>query len=150
MTRLDRHYWRPGWVEAPDTEFRAAQHAVVAGERWVIDGNYSSSLDVRLPRADTVVFLDLARWRCLLRVSRRNVLGWGRDGQAAGCPERLDPEFLRWVWNWARDRRARVVELLTEHGDHTRRIVLSSPREVARFLDAIATNAGEQIRWPDR
>jgi adenylate kinase family enzyme len=150
VIHLDRHYWRPGWVPAPDDEFRAAQRTVVAGERWVIDGNYTDSMDIRLPRADTVIFLDLPRWRCLLRVAWRTLRGWGRDGQAAGCPERLDPEFVRWVWRWARGSRARLLSQIIEQGGHTRRIVLSSPREVAGFLDATSTKSGEQIRRPDR
>ncbi|GLY67438.1 DNA topology modulation protein FlaR [Amycolatopsis taiwanensis] len=143
VTHLDRHYWRPGWVEAPDDEFRAAQQAVVVGERWVIDGNYSGSMDIRLPRADTIVFLDLPRWRCLLRIARRTLRGWGRDGQAAGCPEHLDPAFWRWVWRWHRGSRPHLLARLAEQGSHTRQVVLSSPREVTGFLNAVSVGGRE-------
>ncbi|MFD2417918.1 DNA topology modulation protein FlaR [Amycolatopsis pigmentata] len=134
VVHLDRHYWRPGWVETPDEDFRATQRALVRAERWVIDGNYAGTMDVRLPVADLIVFLDFPRWRCLFRVARRTVRGWGRDGQAPGCPERLDWEFLRWLWDWPRDARPRVLARLDEHGARARRITLSTPREVRDFL----------------
>jgi hypothetical protein len=41
------------------------------GDRWIMDGNYSGSLDIRLERADTVIILVFSRWRCLVRVLRR-------------------------------------------------------------------------------
>ncbi|HET6499949.1 MAG TPA: DNA topology modulation protein FlaR [Amycolatopsis sp.] len=138
---LDRHYWRPGWVPAPDDEFRATQCALVAGERWIIDGNYSSSLDLRLPAADTIVFFDFPRRRCLLRVAVRTARGWGRDGQAPGCFERIDLAFLRWMWHWHRDTRPRVLARLAEHGRGARQVLLSTPREVTGFLDAAREHA---------
>ncbi|HVV13990.1 hypothetical protein [Amycolatopsis sp.] len=68
--------------------------------------------------------------RVLWRVAR----GWGRDGQAPGCPERFDAEFLRWVWRWHTDSRARVLRKLAEHGKSARQILLSSDREVEEFV----------------
>jgi adenylate kinase family enzyme len=136
VIHLDRLSWRAGWVRTPDNEFRAAQRALVARDRWVIDGNYGGTMDIRLPAADTVVLLDFPRRRCLFRVARRTCLGWGRDVQAPGCPERVDLEFLRWVWNWHHVSRPRVLAALAEHGRGARQVLLSTPREVAGFLAA--------------
>ncbi|HKS46280.1 MAG TPA: DNA topology modulation protein FlaR [Amycolatopsis sp.] len=132
---LDRHYWRPGWVAAPEEKFHAAQRALVAKDRWVIDGNYSGSLHIRLPAADTIVLLDFPRWHCLYRVAKRTVQGWGKDGQATGCPERVDLEFLRWIWRWRRDSRPRALAKVAEHGRCARQLRLSNPREVKAFLE---------------
>ena len=63
----------------PRSEFRALVAAAAAGERWVIDGNYSSVQDIVWARADTVVWLDLPRrtvmrrviWRTLRRIGGR-------------------------------------------------------------------------------
>lgn len=139
VTHLDRHYWRPGWVETPHEDFRATQQKLVRAECWVMDGNYTSTMDVRLPAADLIVFLDFPRWRCLFRVTRRIARGWGRDGQAPGCPEHLDWAFLRWLWDWPRDTRPRVLYRLDEHGPSARRVVLSTPREVRDFLGRLRT-----------
>ena len=61
VIHLDRHFWRPGWVETPAEEWRATQALLLAGEGWVAEGNYDSTLDIRCARADCVVYLDPPR-----------------------------------------------------------------------------------------
>jgi adenylate kinase family enzyme len=55
LIHLDKEFWRPGWVQTPRQEWRARVSELAARERWIMDGNYDSSLDLRLPRADTVL-----------------------------------------------------------------------------------------------
>lgn len=61
VVHLDRLYWRPGWVPTPSAEWRAMVAAVARRERWIADGHYGGTLDLRLAAADTVLFLDLPR-----------------------------------------------------------------------------------------
>src|SRR5262244_3847673 len=57
---LDSVFHQPGWVPLPREQFRERVAAAVAGERWVIDGNYTSQVkDLIWARADTVVWVDL-------------------------------------------------------------------------------------------
>src|SRR4051812_16812646 len=67
VVHLDLHFWKPGGVPAPDDEWRETQRGLLAGEEWIVDGNYHSTLDLRLQRADTVVFLDTPWWICAKR-----------------------------------------------------------------------------------
>ena len=55
VVHLDRHFWRPGWVEMPREGWCQRQRELFAGERWIADGNYGGSFDERSARADTVV-----------------------------------------------------------------------------------------------
>ena len=55
---MDQLNWRPGWVESSKDEIRARLATITAEDRWLIDGNYGGTLDARLARADTVVYLD--------------------------------------------------------------------------------------------
>ena len=55
VIHLDVHYWKPGWVRPSDDEWRERQCALLAGEAWIIDGNYNETLALRLERAETVV-----------------------------------------------------------------------------------------------
>ena len=93
-------FWRPGWVEAPREEFRDAVARVAAMPNWIMDGNYTFTFDLRLPLADTVIWLDLPRHICMWRVITRTARGYGRTraGLAEDCPERFDWEFLNYVW----------------------------------------------------
>lgn len=128
VVHLDHHYWRPAWEPTPDHEWDRVHEALVAGERWGIDGNYSRTIEPRLARADTVVLLDLSRWRCVARVLRRSLLGRAPD-QAPGCPHRLDRDFLVWVWRYPARSRAKVLAAIAARGDAIRFVRLRSRRD---------------------
>ena len=71
VVHLDQHYWRPGWVEPDKATFHAQLAELLAADAWVLDGNYSGTLEVRAAAADVVVFLDFPRALCLYRVFAR-------------------------------------------------------------------------------
>ena len=71
VIHLDLHFWKAGWVEPSEDEWRTTQQRVLAGDTWIADGNYSATLALRLEVADTLVVLDmpwvLCAGRALLR-----------------------------------------------------------------------------------
>ena len=73
---LDSLWWEPNWTEAGPELFQSRLRAVIAAESWVLDGNYFSvgARDVVWPRADTIVWLDHARWVTVPRVLRRTIV----------------------------------------------------------------------------
>jgi adenylate kinase family enzyme len=73
VIHLDAHFWHEGWTETPKDVWEQTVHGLVQGEAWVMDGNYGGTMDIRLDAADTILFLDLPPWLCLLRVVRRQV-----------------------------------------------------------------------------
>ena len=131
---LDQEYWGPGWTKPPEDEWRKTVRTLADRDAWVMDGTYHATLSDRLPAADAVVWLDFSRWRCLARVLWRSLNEFGRvrPDMADGCPERLDLEFLRYVWNFNESTRPRIGAVLDAHR-HPVVVVLRSPREVSRF-----------------
>jgi adenylate kinase family enzyme len=139
VVHLDKEYWRPGWVETPKDVWRERVERLAGGDSWIIDGNYSGTLDVRLAACDTVVFLDLPRAVCLWRVLKRSLTLRGRirPDMAEGCAEKLDLNylgFLLWVWNYPSRTRPKVFELIEKHARGKRVVRLRSPAAVERFL----------------
>jgi adenylate kinase family enzyme len=138
---LDALFHGPNWVETPPDEFRRRVAAATAGDGWVVDGNYDSSLgDLVLGRADTVVWLDLPLRVSLLRVTRRTIRRI-RIGEElwSGNRESWRGGFFGWesMFVWAirshlRNRRARA-ERLARH-PHLRVVRLRSAREVEGYL----------------
>jgi adenylate kinase family enzyme len=132
VCHIDTLFWKAGWEARSMEELAGLLEPVVAGERWVIDGNFAPTLGMRLARADTVVWLDyparVYRWRVL----KRQVTGrWGgRPDMAAGCRESFDLEFLRYAWAFERTGRPALVEALK--GRPVTRLM--SPREARSFL----------------
>lgn len=134
VVHLDKLWWKSGWINRTEGEFDALLDAVLLGEEWVIDGNYLRTLPRRLERCDAVVLLDYPRRVCLFRALRR-ILTWRgrtRPDMAADCPERLDGEFVRWIWEFHRTQRPQVLELLD--GWTGEKHVFRSPKDCARFL----------------
>jgi adenylate kinase family enzyme len=138
VVHLDEHFWQPGWVETSRDEWRLVQKRLIAGDAWVVDGNYGGTLDIRFRAADTIVMLDYPRLVCMGRALRRGLVYRGRAIQAKGCPERLDRSFLRWVWNYRRDSRPRLLKALEEHGSSARFVRITSPRRARRFLAEVS------------
>lgn len=139
LVHLDQLYWLSGWREAPADLYARRLETALAGAQWIIDGSNSSTLPQRLERADTVIWLDLPRWRCLWRVSKRVAMTYGtvRPDAAAGCPERLDLEFLWYIWHFHRLHNPRLARALDEHGRHVQRHHFTSDREAHAFLGAL-------------
>jgi adenylate kinase family enzyme len=132
---LDRHYWEPGWIEPSPEIWRARLAGLVDKPRWIIDGNYTGTLGLRLARADTAIFLDVPRPVCLARVLWRTLRGLGRErgnDVAPGCPERIDLPFLLYIWRFSRDHRGRVVRALESFPGRV--VVLRGGRDVQALL----------------
>ena len=75
VVHLDALFWNPGWVQTEPAVFRARVAATAAHDAWVMDGNYTGTLDLRLARASAVIWLDLPRL----------VYFHARCGSASGC-----------------------------------------------------------------
>ncbi|TDP28220.1 hypothetical protein DFR75_1186 [Nocardia ignorata] len=71
LTHLDAVYYDTDWNPLPSEKFRAIQQRIVAGPRWLIEGNYAGTLPIRLAAADTVIFLDLPAITCITGVLQR-------------------------------------------------------------------------------
>jgi adenylate kinase family enzyme len=116
VIHLDKEFWQPGWVMS--------------------DGSYDGTLDIRLPRADTVVFLDYPRYLCLWRIFKRVATGLGhvRFDMGEGCPEHVDFGFIKWIWNYRRDHYPRINEMLEKYFNKGNLIILGSPAEAKGFM----------------
>jgi adenylate kinase family enzyme len=143
VIHLDIHFWKPGWVESSGDEWREKQRVLLTSDEWIADGNYHATLDLRLARADTAVFLDTSWWVCvrraLVRGIRRRPAGFQLPN---GCDEsawrRLCDEWsLVWrIWRVRQSERERELSILSRHGDHVALYVLRSKRAARDFLRA--------------
>jgi adenylate kinase family enzyme len=138
VTNLDARYYDDGWNPTPPERFAALQRELVTADRWIIEGNYASTLPIRLARADTVIFLDLPARTCLWGIAQRR---WRyRGGQHTdGVYDRITWSFIKYVIGYRRSMRPRVTALLAEHGQHARYIRLTSRRQANRFLHQLET-----------
>jgi adenylate kinase family enzyme len=142
VINLDRYFWRPHWQLPDMREWRETVMEIAAAPEWIMDGNYSSTFDIRMPRADTVIWLDSPRHVCMRRVLVRTLKGYGRtrpDGPA-GCPERIDLGFFRFVWDFHSKSRPRILEGMRTYGRNFRLFQFNTDDEAERFLSRVGSS----------
>lgn len=135
LVHLDRLFWKSGWGESPPEKFARRIRDAVASDRWIVDGTYLKMHHLVWPRADTIVFLDFPRAICLWRVLSRYLAhrGRARPDMTAGCPEKIDLEFIEFIWTFSADYRPRIISRLNELRADQRVIMLSGAADVTRF-----------------
>lgn len=136
VVHLDKLHWRAGWIEPAKDEWRKIVEGNLKKESWIMDGNYSGTLALRLEKCDTVIFLDLPRTICTWRVIKRFFLHRksSRPDMAEGCAEKFDWEFVKWTWNYPKRSKPRVEALLKRFESEKTIIRLKSNCHVGDFL----------------
>lgn len=139
LFHLDQLYWQPGWRKTPKDEWERLMAELAAREEWIMDGGYSNSFHIRMPRTDTILWLDLPRRVAFPRVLKRMALGLGRvrADLAPGCPERFDWPFIEWAWTFRRAHAAKYRRALAEHASHAKVHTFARSRDANRFLDSL-------------
>ncbi|NBF02191.1 AAA family ATPase [Pseudomonas sp. Fl5BN2] len=141
VVHLDRLFWEPGWIEADNPVFRSRVLQAIGGDEWICEGNYARrTFDLRLPRADLVIWLDTPRATCLRRVMLRSALKRPRADLPAGCAEKLNKEFLKFlhfIWNFDRVNRPGIEAVRSAIGPLVPVIHLRSARQISEFLDGL-------------
>ncbi len=139
VAHLDVLFWRPGWVESDAASFRARTAAALAGEAWVVDGNFTAVADLTLARCDTIVWLEqpmpICLWRAVVRAIRER--GLVRADMAAGCAEKIDLAFYGYIWTWRGAPRRRLQAAITTHGRLARLVRLKGDRAAAEFVASL-------------
>ncbi|MBD1913494.1 MULTISPECIES: adenylate kinase [unclassified Leptolyngbya] len=146
---LDQLHWLPNWTPRELEDFRARVDTAIAGEQWVIDGNYSKVRDRIWPRANLIVWLDYPRWvvmgRLLKRTARRVLT---RQELWNGNRENLHTALLDrdavlfWAWRThSKHRRTYPEQLARPEYAHLSIVRLRSPRETERWLKSFGTDS---------
>ena len=143
VVHLDVEFWSRGWVPMDDSRWEARVRELVAADRWIIDGNYGGTMRIRFERADTVIFLDLPRVFCVVSALWRSLRyrRASRPDMTEGNRERLDPAFIKWIWNYPRTRRPGILRQLKLLPATTEVVRLTSRRAMRDWLAAIPATA---------
>jgi len=134
LHHLDQMHWRSGWVEGSKEELLADLAPILASDKWIIDGNYGSTMEPRIERADTIVYLDFPITLCLWRAIKRvwQYRGRSRPDMANGCPERFNLEFFLYIAMWNHKARPRTEKRIA--ASDSKVIRLKNPRQLKYWL----------------
>ena len=144
VVSLDALFWKPGWIECERGEFRERVTDAARQPRWIMDGNYTSHLvELRRDASDTVIWFDLPRSTCMLGVLTRVATSYGRvrTEMAKGCPERVDPKFLRYVWTFREQQRPRLLVYFGEMRPDQSLVCFTGRSQADRYLRDVVPRA---------
>ncbi|WP_104667211.1 AAA family ATPase [Ensifer adhaerens] len=135
--------WLPGWAERERAEQRQRIVERVAADRWIMDGNGPSTFDIRVPRSDIVIWVRMPRLLCVWGVVTRWLKHFGRTRpeMAPGCIEKVDWDFLQFIWTFEKKFSPLIVAGLAKHGPDVPVLQLKSRRQVNRLLDLLGLPA---------
>ncbi|HJC25814.1 MAG TPA: hypothetical protein H9761_19315 [Candidatus Eisenbergiella merdavium] len=109
---LDKECWQPGWKYPPKEEWEAKNREFIAKEEWIIDGNHRETLEMRLQRAQLLLFFDINPLLCIWRVWWRH--GCKRPDLSEELEEKRNLDFYRllgFIWTSYRKRREHILSL---------------------------------------
>lgn len=127
---LDMLYWNDDKTTVSKELFRERLNEVLSQDEWIIDGNYGSTMELRMEKCDTVFFLDFDAETCLRGVEQRK----GKPRPDMPWVETEDDgEFLEFIRSYAAQSRPKVIELLEKYSKKNI-IVFSSREEADEYL----------------
>ena len=132
LVHLDMLFWNADKTTVEKDVFLQRLQAVLQQEKWILDGNFSSTLELRMQECDTVFFLDYPVEVCLAGVrsrigTQRTDIPWLETAE--------DPEFMEYIRSFSGGHRAQILQLLAKYKDKDIHI-FTSREEAEKFFQS--------------
>lgn len=98
LYHMDALFWE-GTQNVSDDVLLERLDTLLQKEKWIIDGNYKDTLEMRVAKADLVIWMKAPRWKCVLLVIYRYLKGKRQKGPGAN-PDSLEPSFIQHIWRF--------------------------------------------------
>ncbi len=143
LVHLDAIYHQEIWSSNPESKKLQWQEKIlelVQGDQWIIDGNYKSTMQIRIEAADAIIFLDypryLSMWRTFVR--RWKFRNKKRPDMPATWKEKISWNFMKLILNYSRDQRPIILKQLELSKNNKKIHIITSPRMAQKFLSGTA------------
>lgn len=145
LIHLDRYHWKPGWIPTPPDEWNECVRILSNGNSWIMDGNYSGSLPIRVQRCDAIVFFDMPRLLCLWGILKRWLVFQfrNRPDLPDGCREQMNVTFIRWVWCFPRNSRPRIATAIESTSPETEILTVTRRAHAKSILAAVTKKTAQ-------
>jgi adenylate kinase family enzyme len=143
VIHLDGIYWKPNWTRASKEEWKRTISALLEKDEWIMDGNYGGSLPERIAAADTIVYFQINRIICLLQALYR-IIRNDRIDKITGCSERINLEYLQWIWEYPGKDHKKIMSLLEERKDAKNILIFKNRRQKNVFISRLESEYGKR------
>lgn len=132
VTHMDLIFWKENWAHITREQMNKELEKIYPNETWIIDGNYSSTLENRIKQADTIFFLDLPEEVCIQSEKERR--GKPRPDLPSYLKEEYDPEFEQFIKDFKTNERPFIFKLMNDYSNKEY-IVFTSRDEVNNYIE---------------
>ena len=144
---MDAIFWKPDWQESTDEEFFANLTESLSGEKWVLDGNYNRTAQIKWSRADIIIWMDYSFSRTLYQAMKRALTRivtkpelWGKAGNVESFRKSFlsKDSIILWTLKTYKSNRIRYTELLGDpRYTHIEFVRITSPKKAKAFIDEL-------------
>ena len=136
LYHLDAYFYDACWVERDYQDFLNDQQDIVNQDRWIVDGNCTSSLEMRYARADLCLYFNIPRFLCLYRILKRRV---SKDrsiaDRAEGCDEIISWKLITYMWTFKK-RVNKKITFLKNMYPHVTFVEIHNASDLQKILSA--------------
>lgn len=130
LYHLDLLYWNSDKTTVRKEVFIERLQDVIALDKWIIDGNYGSTMEMRIKECDTVFFLDFPVEVCIDGIQQRQ----GKPRPDMPWIETEDDnEFIEFIKNYNSQSRPKVLELLKKY-DKKDIVIFKSRKDIDDYI----------------
>lgn len=127
---LDKLLWDKGWVLRPRQDFIEDHQKLIVQNKWIIEGTSRTTLDIRYPISDVVIFLNPPRLVCLFLVFKRFLFTRSQmPDKPEGCKEKISLDFLKYLWRFKRPALIHIQKLKEKYPE-IRLIEITSIKDI--------------------
>ena len=133
LYHLDNIFWKEDKTHIPREEFDDKLLKILEQDKWIIDGDYSRTYEMRMQRADTIIFLDYPLEICLKGVESR--IGKPRP-DIPWKEDVFDPEFKQWIIDWFKNTKPWVYHLIEKYKGSKNIVIFKTREEVDSYIES--------------
>ncbi len=106
-------------------------------DEWIIDGNFTRSLEKQFKRSDTIIFLDYSLFAQFRGVLKRMIMNLNKEVVGIpGCKEKINPSFLKFVAKFNKSKRLLYLDLLKKEKSE-KVLIFKNRKSLNRYLESI-------------
>lgn len=146
VIEMDQVFWKPYWTETPDEEFFPKIEKLIAGDKWILEGNFNRTKPIKWKNVETVIWLDmpfpLHLYQSLSRALKRGITKkeiW----PGSECRESISKTFfsndsiILWMLkNYKGIRKRYLADMNDPQYAHINFVRLRSRKEIKTFLES--------------
>ncbi|QDR64713.1 hypothetical protein [Mammaliicoccus sciuri] len=136
---LDNLMRKSDWIPVSYKQKCDIQKKILSNDTWIIEGNYTNILDERLLEADTIIFLNINKYKCIFNVIKRTFIYRNKDrpDKPYNAIDKLNLHLLIWTWNFNKNEKPVIIKKVNKFSKTKRIIILNTIKNINNYFNNV-------------